>query len=642
MSKMNLTSMYNWFTHDKVTTSIKQLSDNQILSIANDINGLFSETNLVESKPDISLPRLVVVGTQSSGKSSVLNNIMAMDILPTGKNMVTRTPITVCLHKINTPEAWIEFGSYINTEWIIEKKINLTLPIPLTTETEQIKDYIKTKTTQLAGNNMNISHKSIELRLYSNNVPNISFIDLPGIIMVACTDKGQPENITNQIETLLTSHVKHPKSIVLLIMQSRTDLETDLGMALIKKCMNNKTIGILTKPDLLNSDSHIGEYLLGNISKNLMLDYGYHVIKNRNDQESKDIDIIKSFELEKKYFENHHEYKKQNYNGKVGYESLINGITSILIKEIRKDISNVMFELIKLEGEINKKIILFGPKTPSTKEEKMTELNLYVISFIKCIDECIESKGIEPNIGKNIKKNFDDFRIAIDKMHPFKNQPTIYNEKYFNNLITSFEGYHMSNSISIVELIEKCMSDTINKPIMLLKNICIECLRSIMLLLTDSIIQISKKDQFSKYSQLADALISEINNSFTNKHMLKSEKKINELFKLESNYIWTDSPKFLINLKKTTIDNMKHDVIIELLELYYDTIKDTIRNIVPKYIMSSLIRTLQTDIMNYISIKFIKDDKLIYIKEDPEVEKQRIYYNSMNNKIKLIKEVLNK
>jgi predicted GTPase len=73
---MNLAnSVYNWFSVDKINNSIKQLSDNQILNVANEINCLLSETNLVENKPELSLPQLVVVGTQSSGKSSVLNNI---------------------------------------------------------------------------------------------------------------------------------------------------------------------------------------------------------------------------------------------------------------------------------------------------------------------------------------------------------------------------------------------------------------------------------------------------------------------------------------------------------------------------------------------------------------------------------------
>eukprot|EP00965_Chrysotila_dentata_P107524 3552256-Pleurochrysis_carterae.AAC.3 len=43
------------------------------------------------------LPRLVVVGTQSSGKSSLLNGLMAADILPLGEQMVTRAPLNLQL-----------------------------------------------------------------------------------------------------------------------------------------------------------------------------------------------------------------------------------------------------------------------------------------------------------------------------------------------------------------------------------------------------------------------------------------------------------------------------------------------------------------------------------------------------------------
>ena len=122
---MNLaTSVYQYFSADKVGMGIKQLSENQILNLANDINGLFSETNLVDSKIDVTMPQIVVIGTQSSGKSSVLNSIMGIDILPTNKNMCTRTPLVIQLHQMkNLTDGYVEFGSYTQEGWVIEKKI---------------------------------------------------------------------------------------------------------------------------------------------------------------------------------------------------------------------------------------------------------------------------------------------------------------------------------------------------------------------------------------------------------------------------------------------------------------------------------------------------------------------------------------
>ena len=48
------------------------------------------------------LPQIVVVGGQSSGKSSLLNGIMSADILPLGEQMVTRCPLHLQL--VNAPE----------------------------------------------------------------------------------------------------------------------------------------------------------------------------------------------------------------------------------------------------------------------------------------------------------------------------------------------------------------------------------------------------------------------------------------------------------------------------------------------------------------------------------------------------------
>jgi dynamin 1-like protein len=197
-------NIYNWFKKEKGVDNIKQLSENQILNIANDINGLFAETNLIESKPELSLPRLVVVGTQSSGKSSVLNSIISMDILPTGKNMVTRSPLDLRLYKLDKTftDGWVEVGVYDSSGFKMEAKIPIDVPIPTTTQINKIRAFITNKTIEIAGNGMDITDKPIILKIYSPYVPNLSLVDLPGLTMVAQVDKGQPINIKEKIEDL--------------------------------------------------------------------------------------------------------------------------------------------------------------------------------------------------------------------------------------------------------------------------------------------------------------------------------------------------------------------------------------------------------------------------------------------------------
>ena len=61
------------------------LADKRLLELGNIIQSL----GVVK----INIPKMVVIGTQSSGKSSVLNRILRMDLLPVGRQMVTRTPL---------------------------------------------------------------------------------------------------------------------------------------------------------------------------------------------------------------------------------------------------------------------------------------------------------------------------------------------------------------------------------------------------------------------------------------------------------------------------------------------------------------------------------------------------------------------
>ena len=48
----------------------------------------------------IDLPRIAVVGSQSAGKSSVLENIVGRSFLPRGSGIVTRCPCEIRMHAL--------------------------------------------------------------------------------------------------------------------------------------------------------------------------------------------------------------------------------------------------------------------------------------------------------------------------------------------------------------------------------------------------------------------------------------------------------------------------------------------------------------------------------------------------------------
>ena len=115
--------------------------DKDILNIGNALNSIFV------NRKDISIPKLAVVGSQSSGKSSILNSILGMDILPTGSNMVTRGPLQLELVQSVTDVKAV-FGEYIDSEWVEIKSIKIQYPDPTMEQKYEISSIIKSITNQ--------------------------------------------------------------------------------------------------------------------------------------------------------------------------------------------------------------------------------------------------------------------------------------------------------------------------------------------------------------------------------------------------------------------------------------------------------------------------------------------------------------
>ena len=71
-----------------------------LLETMNKLQDVFTTVGV--SADSMNLPQIVVVGSQSAGKSSVLENIVGRDFLPRGMGIVTRRPLILQL--VNTEE----------------------------------------------------------------------------------------------------------------------------------------------------------------------------------------------------------------------------------------------------------------------------------------------------------------------------------------------------------------------------------------------------------------------------------------------------------------------------------------------------------------------------------------------------------
>lgn len=153
----------------------------------------------------ISLPQIVVIGAQSSGKSSVLENIVCRDFLPRGSGVVTRRPLVLQLlhipHGVGDPAEGADSAagdaprpSHFAQQQPEEYGEFLHVPNKTFTDFAEIRNEIERDTARVAGQNKGISRQPIHLKIYSPWVLNLTLVDLPGITKVGGAVQREEES----------------------------------------------------------------------------------------------------------------------------------------------------------------------------------------------------------------------------------------------------------------------------------------------------------------------------------------------------------------------------------------------------------------------------------------------------------------
>ncbi|KAK9386728.1 hypothetical protein V1515DRAFT_537060 [Lipomyces mesembrius] len=203
----------------------------------------------------VQLPSIVVVGSQSSGKSSVLEAIVGHEFLPKGNNMVTRRPIELTL--INSPDAAAEYGEFP------------ALKLGKITDFAQIQKTLTDLNLAIPDSEA-VSDDPIRLNIYSPHVPDLTLIDLPGYIQIAAAD--QPESLKSKITSLCDKYIASP-NIIVAISAADVDLANSTALRAAKRVdpRGERTIGVITKLDLVDPSRAID--LLQNRSYPLQMGY---------------------------------------------------------------------------------------------------------------------------------------------------------------------------------------------------------------------------------------------------------------------------------------------------------------------------------------------------------------------------------
>lgn len=249
----------------------------KLIPVINKLQDVFTSVG----RESIELPQIAVIGTQSTGKSSVLENIVGKDFLPRGSGIVTRRPLILQLVHISELEAggsW-GWGKFLHTG---DDKFE---------DFCAIRDEIGNETDRCAGENKGISDEPIRLRIFSPHVLNLTLIDLPGITRVPVGD--QPEDIEVQIRQMLVEYIKNPKCIILAVHPANTDLATSEALKLAREIdpNGNRTLVVCTKLDLMDHGTDAIDLITGKV---IPVKLGIIGVVNRSQQDITDSKSIEA------------------------------------------------------------------------------------------------------------------------------------------------------------------------------------------------------------------------------------------------------------------------------------------------------------------------------------------------------------
>jgi interferon-induced GTP-binding protein Mx len=365
---------------------------------------------------DIEIPQIAVIGDQSSAKSSVLEAISGISF-PRGNGLVTRcaTELRMKRSDVWRAEIYTSIGGREAAE---------ALDTPAA-----VRACIERLTSELCGAD-DFSPESIIFELESPTAPDLTLIDLPGIVRTGTA--GQKEGNKQLIDELIAKYMQQKRTILLAMVPLTQDIAT---VEVLERCAKHdpdgsRTIGVLTKPDLINPGAEqeaVGVLL--NKTKPLRL--GYVMTKGRSQQQLIDgMSLTAAPAAEAEFFRAHAVFSSLPVavqQQQLGTPQLQAKLSTVLVSRISADVPVICKDLSELLKAAKAELLSLGgsiSREPGVQQVTMSQL---VYSYCAVLHSA--ATGSYEHVGSSAdvrlctmaRDSFDSFKAAAASTRPVAN-----------------------------------------------------------------------------------------------------------------------------------------------------------------------------------------------------------------------------
>ncbi|KAK9942445.1 hypothetical protein M0R45_008112 [Rubus argutus] len=498
-----------------------------LIPIINKLQDILAPVAAGSESSKISLPQVAVVGSQSSGKSSVLEALVGRDFLPRGCDICTRRPLVLMLE--NRPA---EDGTGAEeSEWGEFRH----LPEKRFYDFTKIRREIQAETEREAGLNKGVSDKQIRLKITSPHVLNMTLVDLPGITKVPVGD--QPSDIESRIRKMIMSYISQEKCIILAVTPANADLATSDALQLAREAdpTGFRTIGVITKLDIMDRGTDAGNFLLGKV---VPLKLGYVGVVNRCQEDiNKNSSIAAALAYEEKFFRDNPVYS--SLSDRCGIPQLARKLNQILEQHIRIVLPGLKAELNSQMHAIHAELETYGMVMESKTDLGATLLNIlskYVEAFTAMLDgNNPEMLTKELSGGSRIHYIFQSIFVkSLEEVDPCDDVTD-------DDIRTAIQNASGSRNPLFVP--EVPFEVLVRRQIARLLDPSLQCLRFVH----EELIKISRTCEVTELQRfpVLRKRLDEVMVKVLRDHVEPAQRMIENLIEMEVDYINTSHPKFV-------------------------------------------------------------------------------------------------
>ncbi|OAA44809.1 interferon-induced GTP-binding protein Mx [Metarhizium rileyi] len=231
----------------------------------------------------VALPKIVVVGDQSTGKSSVLEAISGMSF-PAKDNLCTRFATELVLRR--STKTGVKISIIPAASCPVNQREVLRRFCPVVQDGALDLSHVVDEAKSAMGINASskaFSEDILRVEISGPEQPHLTMVDLPGLFQAG--NSMQSDRDSETVTRMVLSYMERPRSIILAVVSAKSDFALQKVTRLARGLdpNGNRTIGLITKPDTLDEGSE-SEAAYIRLAKNedVRFKLGWHVLKNRD------------------------------------------------------------------------------------------------------------------------------------------------------------------------------------------------------------------------------------------------------------------------------------------------------------------------------------------------------------------------